>query len=534
MASNPSEFEQIHKLNYETFVGEIPQHAENAEGRLIDRFDAQNDYIICMDGGRIIGMLAARGTRPFSLDLKLPNLDSYLPGEGKICEVRLLAVEKGRRNGRVFAGLAREMMLYWLQNGYEMAIISGTPRQLKLYERLGFVPFGPLVGNEKAPYQPMYLTRESFERRQDQYARLDALAPEKLAEPLSFLPGPVRIHADVRKAFGDLPASHRSSRFIDDMQKVKQRLCALAGARHVEIMLGTGTLANDVVAGQLSLLDAPGLIITNGEFGERLLDHATRFNLNFRTLQYQWGEIFDYDQIQQTLRAAPEIGWVWATHCETSTSVLNDMSRLKALCAEADARLCLDCCSSLGVAPFDLDGVWLASSSSGKGLSSYAGLALVFHQGAEPSTRLPRYLDLGLYATKQGIPFTHSSNLIYAMQTALKRFDDPGLFDQIAGLAAWLRGELHRRGFDLLIDDADAAPGIVTIALPDPATARQVSDALENAGFLLSCRSEYLQKHGWMQISLMGEHSRAELSVLIDALEVHTASAQAETVRKTG
>ncbi|HET6655487.1 MAG TPA: GNAT family N-acyltransferase [Gammaproteobacteria bacterium] len=534
MASSPSEFEQIHRLNYETFVGEIPQHAENSDGRLIDRFDTENDYIICVDDGRIVGMLAARGKRPFSLDQKLPNLDSYLPGNGKICEIRLLAVEKGRRNGRVFAGLAREMMLYWLQNDYEMAIISGTPRQLKLYERLGFMPFGPVVGTEKAPYQPMYLTRESFERKQNQYARLDSLAPEKPAEPLSFLPGPVRIHADVRKAFGELPASHRSSRFVDDMQAVKQRLCELAGARHVEIMLGTGTLANDVVAGQLSLLDAPGLIITNGEFSERLLDHAARFQLDFRALQYEWGETFDYGRIRDMLRAAPEIRWVWTTHCETSTSVLNDMARLKAICAETGARLCLDCCSSLGVTPIDLDGVWLASSSSGKGLSSYAGLALVFHQGTEPSDRLPRYLDLGLYAAKNGIPFTHSSNLIYAMQTALGRFDDPAIFDQVAELAGWLRGELHRRGFDLLIDDADAAPGIVTIALPDPSTAGKVSDALEDAGFLLSCRSEYLQKRGWLQISLMGEHSRAELSVLMDALEVHAAPAQADAVRKTG
>ncbi|HET7370742.1 MAG TPA: aminotransferase V, partial [Gammaproteobacteria bacterium] len=323
-------------------------------------------------------------------------------------------------------------------------------------------------------------------------------------------------------------------RFVEDMQQVKQRLCALAGARHVEILLGTGTLANDVVAGQISLLGQPGLIVTNGEFGERLLDHARRLKLDFRVLQYQWGEAFDYDRIQATLRAAPDIGWVWAAHCETSTSMLNDMARLKEICAETGARLCLDCCSSLGVAPFDLDGVWLASSSSGKGLSSYAGLALVFHQGAEPDARLPRYLDLGLYASKEGIPFTHSSNLIYAMQTALKRFDDPGIFDQVAALAAWLRAELHRRGFDLLISDADAAPGIVTIALPDPATARKVSDALEEAGFLLSCRSEYLQKHGWMQISLMGEHSRAELSVLMDALELHAAPALAGTVRKTG
>lgn len=533
IASDPSEFEQIYRLNYATFVGEIPQHAGNDEGRLIDRFDSENDYIICLDGDRVIGMLAARGQRPFSLDYKLDNLDSYLPEGAKVCEVRLLAVEPGRRYGGVFTGLGHELVNYWFRNGYDVALISGTPRQKRLYERLGFQPFGPLVGSEQAPYQPMYADcRRIHEQHREVYRRPASLNARRHAIPLSFLPGPVRIHDDVRKALGDRPASHRSQQFVDDVQKLKARLCTLAGARQAEIMLGTGTLANDVVAGQLSLLDAPGLIVTNGEFGERLYDHASRFQLPFQPLRHPWGATFDYDGIRETLRRSPEIGWLWAVHCETSTSALNDLELLKRLCGEFGVRLCVDCCSSLGVVPFDLDGVWLASSSSGKGLSSYAGLALVFHRGAQPSASLPRYLDLGLYASKNGIPFTHSSNLVYAMQTALRRFDKPGIFEEIAGLATWLRGELHRRGFDLLVDDRDATPGIVTIALPDPAVAQAVGDALEDAGFLVSCRSEYLQKRGWLQISLMGDHNRPELAALLDALEEH--APRTGTVRKTG
>jgi len=43
----------------------------------------------------------------------------------------------------------------------------------------------------------------------------------------------------------------------------------LTGARNTEMVLGSGTLANDVVAAQLSLERGPGLILSNGEFGER-------------------------------------------------------------------------------------------------------------------------------------------------------------------------------------------------------------------------------------------------------------------------
>ena len=40
LAETPAEREQVHRLNYETFVEEIPQHAPNPERRLVDRFDA--------------------------------------------------------------------------------------------------------------------------------------------------------------------------------------------------------------------------------------------------------------------------------------------------------------------------------------------------------------------------------------------------------------------------------------------------------------------------------------------------------------
>ena len=48
-------------------------------------------------------------------------------------------------------------------SGYDLAIISGTTRQEKLYKHLGFIPFGPLVGSDEARFQPMYIPVERFE-----------------------------------------------------------------------------------------------------------------------------------------------------------------------------------------------------------------------------------------------------------------------------------------------------------------------------------------------------------------------------------
>src|SRR4030095_2685777 len=105
-----------------------------------------------------------RDKRPFSLDLKLDRLDSFLPPHQSICEIRLLAVEPDRRRTRIFASLILMLAKYCDEHGYDLGIMSGTTRQLKMYRHLGFTAFGPLVGKGGAYYQPMYLTLESYRR----------------------------------------------------------------------------------------------------------------------------------------------------------------------------------------------------------------------------------------------------------------------------------------------------------------------------------------------------------------------------------
>jgi GNAT superfamily N-acetyltransferase len=170
IADSPEEFEAIHRLNYQTFVEEIPQHAANPEGRLVDRFHDENTYLICRDGADLAGMLALRTRRPFSLDQKLPDLDALLPPRRRIGEVRLLAVAPRFRRSRVLAELFQLLERECFARALDMLIVSATLRQRRLYERLGFEPFGPLVGQEGARFQPMRLTLERFHEVEPTYA----------------------------------------------------------------------------------------------------------------------------------------------------------------------------------------------------------------------------------------------------------------------------------------------------------------------------------------------------------------------------
>ena len=162
--ANPADFDAIHALNYETFVEEIPQHAVNPQRRLVDRFHAENTYVVCVDGSRVVGMVCGRCARPFSLDAKVAQLDRSLPGHRKAVEVRLLAVRREWRKTTVFRDLMKFLARHFIAQGCDLALISGTVRELKLYRHLGFEPFGARVGTAGALYQPMSLTLDAFER----------------------------------------------------------------------------------------------------------------------------------------------------------------------------------------------------------------------------------------------------------------------------------------------------------------------------------------------------------------------------------
>ena len=518
IATEPAEFEQIHRLNYQAFVVEIPQHPPNPEQKLVDRFHSDNTYVVCKSGERVLGMIAIREQRPFSLDQKVEDLESYLPEHKAVCELRLLAVDKDHRNSRVFQGLLVKVCDYCESRGYDLAIVSGTTRQLKLYHQLGFVSFGPLVGKGDALFQPMALTLSAYQGLKNRSRTFLHLAPPPSVERghVALLPGPVAISQPVRQAFSGAPLSHRSKAFMEDFAETRQMLCRLVGTRHAEILLGSGTLANDVIAGQLSLISGSGLVLSNGEFGNRLIDHATRCKLRFKAIRAEWGHPFDPVRIRQAVKENREIDWLWAVHCETSSGILNDIDLLHELCAPRGIRVCLDCISSIGTVPVDLSEVFLASGVSGKGLAAFPGLSAVFynHEVKPAGHALPRYLDLALYSECAGVPFTTSSNLLYALRAALQRFD-AGRFQMIGEISSWLRDELVRSGFRLVGPPAPTSPAVTTIVLPETISSEWVGRKLSESGYQLSYRSRYLRDRNWIQICLMGEVDKDSLVQLV-------------------
>ncbi|WJY26319.1 aminotransferase class V-fold PLP-dependent enzyme [Sporosarcina trichiuri] len=525
LARLPQDAEQIHRLNYRTFVEEIPQHDPNDQRQLVDPYHEENTYLLCMKDGELAGMIALRDARPFSLDRKIGPIEQSLnnPPERPV-EIRLLAMEPEHRTGRPFFGILQALVNWCLKKGYDAAVISGTVRELKLYRRLGFKPFAEPVGTEQAKYVPMILSRESYE----------GSAAGRLATPMvNLLPGPAAISENVRRALAEEPISHRSPAFTRLLGSVKRQLTDLTGAAYVHVLQGTGTLANDAVAAQLSRIDGKGLILVNGEFGRRLLDHAERMGLEFVAFETQDGQVFPMKEIGRQLDQGA-FDWLWFVHCETSTGVLNDMDTISQICRDEGVKVAVDCASSLGTVPLDLRIVDFASSVSGKGLAGYSGLALVFHNGRlEEDRRLPRYLDIGLYEEGGGIPFTQSSNLLAALDQALRNLsvDPDRRYGQLRRTADRLRKGAGTLGISVLASEESASPGILTFVLPPGRSAQRLGDDLFLNGFRTHYESGYLLEHNWLQAAVMNGPDDREtdrfLAVLAKLSDCETLSSAA-------
>ena len=346
--------------------------------------------------------------------------------------------------------------------------------------------------------------------------------------PICLLPGPVALAPRVTAAFHEPIVYHRADEFLPLFERVRGRLSAMVGGKPAAMLVGSGTLANDAVAATLRADPHAdnGLSLVSGEFGGRLLKQANRWGLRPRVLTWDWGHAWHLDEVEATLKTMPPGGWIWGTHHETSTGVLNDLQGLVALAKKYGQRVIVDCVSSMATVPVDLSGVYLATGASGKAIGSYAGIAFVF---ANPNDlahldagNIPTYFDISAALTTTGPRFTVPSPLIRALDAALDVFASPessaARLRHIAELGKYMRGRLTDAGFEPMAPAAIANPSIVTFAPPEGMSTAAFVAMCRAWGYLVAGQSGYLAERNFVQLAVMGCVTRSDIDPLLDRL----------------
>jgi aspartate aminotransferase-like enzyme len=300
-------------------------------------------------------------------------------------------------------------------------------------------------------------------------------------------------------------------------------------SKKVALIVGSGTIGNDMVAATLAVDHhrANGLVLVNGEFGERLLKQANRYFLAPQSLKWDWGQTWNFEEIESKLKLMPKGGWIWCVHHETSTGILNDYQKLVQLAHAYGQRVCMDCVSSLGTVPVNLSGVYLATGASGKAIGSYAGIAFVFADPNELShidpESVPTYFDLLSTLNTVGPRFTVPSPLIRALDVALEQFaDEPKRirrFAEIASQMSTIRQALIRNGLKPLASETVSSPAMVTFAPPDGKSAKEFVCSLMEHGFQIAGQSGYLAERGLVQVAVMGALSNEQIDRFVSHLD---------------
>lgn len=170
-------------------------------------------------------------------------------------------------------------------------------------------------------------------------------------------PGPSMVPARVLRAMATPLVGHLDPGFIQVMADIRDLLRSVfqTGNEWTLAVSGTGTAAMEAALGNLLEPGDRVLACVHGYFGERLAEIARRYGAEVRRTERAWGEVFDPDEIGRALRSGL-VKLVTLVHAETSTGALQPgIGEIAAAAHQAGAMLVLDCVTSLGAVPVEID-----------------------------------------------------------------------------------------------------------------------------------------------------------------------------------
>ncbi len=338
-------------------------------------------------------------------------------------------------------------------------------------------------------------------------------------------PGPANVDPRVLAVMGMQPVGHLDPKYLAVMDDIKS-LLRYAWQTNNEMTIsvsGTGSAAMEATLANVVEPDDVVLVGVKGYFGHRLVDMASRYGADVRTMTKPWGQPFSLAEIKTNLEThRPKI--LAIVHAETSTGVRQPLEGVGELCRQYDCLLLVDSVTSLGGVPLHLDewGIDLAYSCSQKGLACPPGLG-PFTIGSRAWEKVQKrkkpisnwYLDMNLlkkyWGEERVYHHTAPINLNYALREGLRLIAEEGLerrWQRHQENAEFLWHGLAELNLSCHVEKEYRLPTLTTVCIPDgvdgKVIARQLLDEynIEIAGGLGELGGKV-----W-RVGLMGFNSR--------------------------
>lgn len=354
---------------------------------------------------------------------------------------------------------------------------------------------------------------------------------------LLFSPGPVMVEEPVRNALLHDDICHRSPEFealFAGLQKKINRLFQADDRYESLLISGSGTSANETC---LSSVFAPGdkaLLLNNGEFGGRLDEILTKYDVPTVRLEFGWANPYDLAAIEAALRAEPAIKFICMVFHETSTGMINAVHEVGALAVKYGKRLFADCVSAAAGQFIDVVGnhIDLCTSVGGKCLGAFPGAAYIcarrdLLEQVPPEQGKNVYLNLGKhYAMAKKChqtPNTPNVTLFWALDAALDAVLDretlAGRIARYQTCAKLLRDGMREMGLRFLLPEAQMSNTVTSVFLPEGRDVTQFVLDLGNAGYTVyPGKGKYLAQN-MFQVANMGAIYPADCEKFLEVLK---------------
>lgn len=317
------------------------------------------------------------------------------------------------------------------------------------------------------------------------FPRPSVIVPPMIAIPQRVLlgPGPSDVAPRILEALAQPTIGHLDPVFLQLMDDIRTKMRAVFRTLNEMTLAvsGTGSAGMETLFCNLVEHGDRVLVCVNGVFGQRMVDVAGRCGAVVETIEKPWGQVFEQEEILAAFEGVkPKI--VAVVHAETSTGAHQPIDKLATAIHEKGGLLLVDCVTSLGGVPLEIDGWGIDAAYSGtqKCLSCPPGLSpvtlsprAVGRLEARKSKVQSWYLDLSMVRQYWGQErFYHHTapiNMLYALHEALAMVLEEGLEKRFARHRAaheQLKHGLKELGITYASQEGHSLPMLNAVKIP--------------------------------------------------------------------
>ena len=213
-------------------------------------------------------------------------------------------------------------------------------------------------------------------------------------------PGPVNADPRVLKAMSMPLLGQFDPQFTEYMNEMMALLRQLFQTKNHWALLVNGTARAGIECVLTSII-VPGdrvLVPVSGRFGQLLTEIADRCGADVRTIEADWGTVFDPQQVEDAIKQHdPKV--VAAVHGDTSTTMAQPLKDIGAICRAHDVLLYVDATATIGGPEVPVDDWQIDAISTGlqKCLSGPPGSAQVtFNDRVERVVLARKHIERGI------------------------------------------------------------------------------------------------------------------------------------------